>query len=121
MVAFGARTLTALAAPYPAQLHPFVAKVSGDDSTTELFPAGGNDVLLFVKSSTAEHAADATATFLAAAGSVLDSVETTGATRCRIARLVRAERNTLLVADCVCGVCIAMAKQSARTHIMHVS
>lgn len=84
MVALGARALAVLAAPYPEQLHPFASKVSGD-SETELFPAGRNDVLLFVKSSTAECAAAATAAFLAAAGLVLVDVETTGATppRCR--------------------------------------
>ena len=86
MVALGVRALAALAAPYPEQLQPFVSKVSGDTGT-ELFPAGNNDVLLFVKSSTPEIAADATAAFLAAAGSVLHDVETTGEVRRRFVDL----------------------------------
>ena len=112
MVALGARTLAALAVPYPEQLHPFAPKLSGD-GVTELFPAGRNDVLLFVKSSTAECADEATAAFVAVAGSVLEDIETTGAARCRTVRLVICWQTVFVVYNY--GI------RSARPYIMHGS
>ena len=76
MVAFGARPMTALSAPHPEDLVAFPVKLAGDNGA-ELLPAGRSDLLLFVKSTTAEAAAASTAAFLAAAGATLEAVETT--------------------------------------------
>ena len=82
MVALGSRALIALKAAHPEHLEPFVSKASGDTGV-ELFPAGNNDVLLFVKSATPEIATSSTQAFLTAAGSALTDVETTGKTQKR--------------------------------------